>query len=74
VRYTWTWILWLGAFLVAEGLALVNKKPGDTLSEHAWKWFAVKDEEGRKNKAWRLRRVAITGFLAWLLVHIGWGV
>lgn len=75
-RYTWTWIIWLGTFVVAEAFALFNKKPGDTLSEHAWRWFAVKDEADASvaKQPLRVRRVVLIGFLGWLLVHLGWGV
>ncbi len=63
--YTIAWILWILAFGVIEGKALMNKQAGDTLSEHVWAWFSVAD----KGKAWRIRRVVLLGFLSWLLVH-----
>ncbi len=30
------WMLWLGAFVVMEGLALLDDESGDTLSESIW--------------------------------------
>lgn len=64
---TWTilWLLWIASFLGIEGAALWNKQTGDTLSEHVWKWFSVKE----KSTAWRLRRFGLLSFLAWLAAH-----
>lgn len=41
---TWdyVWLAWLAWFLAVEGIALARKEPGDTLSEHVWKWFKVR--------------------------------
>lgn len=69
--YTWAWIAWLVYFCVVEGIAIVDKKDGDTLSEYVWAWFSIKG----KGKHWRWRRIALLGFMAWLLVHFltgGW--
>ena len=71
----WTvlWLLWIAAFFAIEVPALRNKTPGDTLSEHVWKWFAVKDAN-RKGLT-RLRRWGLLAFLAWLSFHFlsgGW--
>ena len=64
--YTWLWIAWLLAFLGIEAAALLNKDRGDTLSEHVWKWFSVKEGNSRK----RTVRIATLGaFLAWLAIH-----
>ncbi|OFW65175.1 MAG: hypothetical protein A2135_08650 [Actinobacteria bacterium RBG_16_67_15] len=60
---TWdyVWLTWLLAFLVAEGIALVDKDPGDTLSEHVWRWFKV-----RTVKATRIQwQTANNGEEAW---------
>ncbi len=69
----WTvgWLVWLGMFLAIEGAAIARRDKGDTLSEHVWKWFAIKD----KPKGWKLRRLALLAFWAWLTVHFftgGW--
>lgn len=64
--YTWLWIGWIGAFAVIEGAALINKDEGDTLSEHVWNWFKVKDEKSPRRT---FRMVMLGGFLGWLSIH-----
>ncbi len=59
------WLLWLAYFAILEGFALKNGVENDTLSEHVWKWFAVKE----KGTAWRARRFALLAFMAWLATH-----
>ncbi len=66
MNYTIAWIIWLLMFGAIEGQALLNDRKGDTLSEHIWKWFSIKD----KAKWWRLRRFALLSFLAWLVAHM----
>jgi hypothetical protein len=63
--YTVLWLIWLAMFGAIEGAALVNARLGDTLSEHIWRWFAVRD----KPAGWRARRVTLLAFLAWLVAH-----
>jgi hypothetical protein len=65
--YTIAWLAWLGAFVVIEGRALTNKASEDTLSEHVWRWFAVRDKS-RKGLI-RARRFALLAFMAWLSAH-----
>lgn len=65
-NYTWAWILWLLLFIGIEGAALLNKDKGDTLSEHVWKWFSVKDASSTKKT---LRMLALGGFMGWLFLH-----
>lgn len=58
-RRPWAWLLWLGAFLVAEIWAAL-KKTGRTLSEVIWRrWFPTK-----------ARRLLPCGFLLVLAVHL----
>jgi hypothetical protein len=64
--FTIAWVMWLAMFGVIEGVALVRKEPGDTLSEHIWKWFSVKE----KAAGWKARRAVLTAFLAWLSAHM----
>lgn len=64
--YTIAWLLWLAMFGVVEGIAVFNKQAGDTLSEHVWKWFSIRD----KGKGWLARRTVLGGFLVWLLLHM----
>ena len=68
--YTWAWLWWLGMFIAIEVPAIVNRRPGDTLSEHLRSWFATR----AKPVQWRLRRLALLLFLVWLVVHLflGW--
>lgn len=68
--FTALWLVWLLMFLGIEGAALFRKERGDTLSEHVWKWFSVKD----KAPGWIARRVALLAFLLWLFLHLGWGM
>lgn len=68
--YTIGWLVWLAAFAVLEGKALFNKTPGDTLSEHVWKWFATtQGSTGKPSGSVRLRRFALLAFMGWLSVH-----
>ncbi|HEY9416163.1 MAG TPA: hypothetical protein VIQ30_15485 [Pseudonocardia sp.] len=79
--FTWAWIAWGVAFAVIEGVALVNSRSGETLSEHVWAWIGVDrtplrmhtpcDREGCRKPhgatpKWTLR-VARTVLLSFLL-------
>lgn len=35
-KWFWFWMVWIGTFVVAEGVALVDSDRGDTLSESIW--------------------------------------
>ncbi len=65
--YTMLWGIWIALFLAIEGAAIFNKQPGDTLSEHVWKWIGKKGYA--KPSGWKWRRIALGGFLAWLVAH-----
>lgn len=55
---------------VVELVALLNKRDGDTLSEHVWKWVGV----GRHwTVGFTIRRLAVVVFLGWLLFHLSLG-
>ena len=65
-------LLWVGIivyFVIVEGVALVRKKRGDTLSEHVWDWFCLKGEKDGKSAWCIVRRVLFFGFCIWLTVH-----
>lgn len=65
--FTILWLVWLLFFAIVEGVALVNKVQGDTLSEHVWKWF---DINGKHPVGWdRLRKFTLIAFMAWLTLH-----
>ena len=70
--FTNWWMLILAAFLAVEAVAIRNKKSGDTLSEHVWKFLGV---NGWKipSHPW-LRRGVFGAFFVWLLPHLflGW--
>jgi hypothetical protein len=68
--YTWAWIFWLAFFAVIEGVALFDKDRGDTLSEHIWAWFKIKD----KPRQWTARRAVLAVFMVWLTVHMVAGI
>lgn len=63
--YTVAWLAWLAAFAAIEGRALFNRRSGDTLSEHVWRWFAVR---GGTRFAQARRAVLLMG-MAWLTAH-----
>jgi len=63
--FTWAWIIWIGWFVIVEGIAIYQKDKGDTLSEHVWALFKIRDQDG-----WHPRRIILAGFMVWLLVHM----
>lgn len=73
----WTvlWLLWGVFFAVVETAALVVRvkrgEMGATLSEHIWKWFAVKGN--RWPYLVHLRRLVLVAFMAELTVHFASG-
>ena len=66
MEFSWMWVAWIAAFGVIEGVALFNKKKGDTLSENVWRWFKVKDPDSSGRS---LRMGVLGAFLIWMLVH-----
>lgn len=70
--WTWAWIGWGLLFAVIEGMALVNSRSGDTLSEHFWSWMGYSATARlRSPSGWtRLRRFVLLAGLAWLIVHL----
>lgn len=56
--YRKAWVAWVAAFVVLEGLALLDKSRGDTFSE---RWL------------WRLPREVTLTFVAWLGLHAARG-
>lgn len=69
--YTAGWLVWILTFFCLEVPALANKRGGDTLSEHTWKWFRVLDDRHTPT-TWVLRGVLLL-FLGWLFLHLGFG-
>jgi hypothetical protein len=66
--FTAAWVGWIAAFCVIEGVALYRKQPGDSLSEHVWKWFHT-SKDIVPDRTTRLRRSLLVAFLAWLFAH-----
>jgi len=70
--YTLAWVAWGAAFAVIEGKALADNRRNDTLSEHVWQIFAVRD---RNAPYGQLRRAILVMGMAWLAGHFitgGW--
>lgn len=69
----WTvmWVLWITAFGLIEGPALLTRTPGATLSEHVWAWFRVRDKRPTA-VTWVLRGVLLA-ILTWFFGHLGFG-
>ena len=60
------WGVWITWFVVWEGIALINTRDGDTLSENVWRWM----QKGGKGR----RRFILLGGV-WVVVHFltrGW--
>lgn len=72
MSYTVAWIVWGVMFLAIEGGAIFNKKKGDTLSEHVWKWIGKRGHP--KPKGYKVRRGALGVFLLWLIGHFFGGL
>ncbi|ABP53032.1 hypothetical protein Strop_0549 [Salinispora tropica CNB-440] len=72
-RWRWAWAIWLAvvaaSFAVMEGLALVRRRPGDTLSEATRHWIKAKKGRGLSRGEWGLI-AALGAFLIWFLPHI----
>lgn len=62
--YTNGWLALLAGGLALEGAALLNKKEGDTLSEHVWAWL-----KGSNGQAPKSRRIALVAGMAWAAGH-----
>ena len=64
--WPYIWIAWTAVFAVAEGIALANKRDGDTLSENTRRLFRT-----RTSKAGRaVFAVGWFGFSGWFALHI----
>lgn len=61
------WLVWLLViFLPFEVFMAMDKKPGGTLSENVWDWFAIKN----KNAKFRhVRVMSLAGFMVALTFH-----
>lgn len=64
--YTIAWLVFGVFFVVVETIALIDRRPGDTLSEHLRSWFATRG----KPRWWQARRAVLVVFLVWFPVHL----
>jgi len=62
---TWAWVAVLTAGALLEVRALLTKEPGDTLSEHVWRWFDVRGKGGKA----QAKRAALLLGMTWLTAH-----
>ena len=76
-NYTWLWVGWIAYFFTVEGIAVFNKKKGDTFSENARAFFGyTKDENGKyvNNLFYKIRRILwiilFPTLAVWLYPHI----
>lgn len=67
--YSGLWAIWILLFFAIEGPAIVDKRPGDTLTEHVRWVFSLRG----KGKGWLARRAVWFLFLGWLASHFGGG-
>jgi hypothetical protein len=59
-------------FAIQEGWALADKDRGDTLSEHVWAWFHIRDARPTP-LVWAGRAFLIIGAV-WLGGHFAFGI
>ncbi len=69
--WTIVWLVLGWAAVVVEGAALFNRRSGDTLSEHFWRWLRV-DDPRPTPLVWVLR-AGVLLFCAWLGLHLAFG-
>lgn len=65
MNYTLLWQVLGSCAAFLEVMALIDKRDGDTLSEHVWAWFMVTEGGGRA----KVRRFLLLTAMVWLTVH-----
>jgi len=70
--FTAGWVAWIAWFAVLEGAALYRRRTGDTLSEHVWRWAAVKGPRSSA-RTWAGRLAVLAGGI-WLTGHLAFGI
>jgi uncharacterized membrane protein YhaH (DUF805 family) len=71
MRWYWAAFLLLG-FLVPETIALIRRRPQDTLSDTVWRWCEV--TPGSTMAHWTALHVFVALFMGWLWFHIVFGI
>ena len=64
--YSLGWVVLLFCFAVLEVFAIADRSPGDTFSEHIWRWAGVRGT----STSHKLRRGLLAAFLVWLTLHL----
>lgn len=75
--YGWVYAACAVVLGVVELVALLNDKPGDTISEKTWQLTQPSNRGYRSKRAtWLVwaARIGIGGFLAWLTLHVAVGL
>lgn len=67
--FTALWVAWLLAFVAIETWALIDRRRGDTLSEHAWDWFCLTGTKAGKSGWCIIRRIVFFSAWLWLTIH-----
>lgn len=62
------WAIWFALFALFEGVALADRRRGDTLSERTREWFKTENSVAGR----RIFASVWTTFCAWFLWHILW--
>lgn len=72
VESVWAW--WLVCIVVSfgvlEGIALINKRKGDTLSEYTRKWIGLGDNGWKRTLGAAAFAGTLLGFVTWFVLHI----
>jgi hypothetical protein len=68
--YTFAWIGWILAFVVIEAASLLDRRSGDTFSEHVRKWFNIEENGPKRVVGISAFIVIVVGFVAWFIPHI----
>ncbi len=75
--YTIGWITWLLLFVAIEGLALYDRDPGDTFTEHFRRWLKLATpaigSSARTRASWWVTRIVVILFGTWLTLHMAFG-
>ena len=69
--FTIGWAVWIAGFFALETPALLRKQPGDTLSEHMWDWFHIRDTRPTA-LTWIGRGLLLIAGI-WLTGHLAFG-
>ena len=79
--WDWIWIVWLVitaiSFGILEGIALTDKRTGNTLSDHVWVFLGINRDGIHRTPSGKLRffRFLFCAGIMWVVVHFvtgGW--